>query len=381
MSIIEDVRDLKTSKNLIRTSIANKGEIIPENTKLELYPYYIDKLKIKGDSEQINEQIPNPVTNIAAEIVDNTSMKISWKAPSDNVAGYDIAITENVIPSFPLDETQIASVSNADTTDITFNNLIEGNTYGFLVMSKNSNGLRQTCINKGNSILRPWNAIPCYVKEVNVQSLTGTISIFYTVSGEVIVYYTSNTTTKYYMWLNGSGSMEGVEFVDNSRESGSNYLNGNGTFVIVKGVTKPCTVTVSPRNSSSNLDVTFTELEAENVTDYIVNTYIEDIIYTGNFATPYYFTEAGTRVGYSKEGEIVLVVQSGTNTSNPNIHFKGDNVGVQTQYKGNHTMGVQVPFGCILKNITSRSNLELNFPGTGPDKDVYCYVNLHSISN
>lgn len=155
MSIREDVRNLKTSKNLIRTSIANKGEIIPENTKLELYPYYIDKLKIKEEDDgdgQLNEQLPNPVTGISTEYVDDTTLRVSWTAPSDNVAGYAIAWKENGIPTFPLDTDQVVQTVGTET-DVTITGLTTGNTYGFLVMPKNANGLRQTCVNSENSTL------------------------------------------------------------------------------------------------------------------------------------------------------------------------------------------------------------------------------------
>ena len=49
MSIADQITRLKNAKESIKTSVANKGTVIPENTTLDQYPEYIDQIQTVGN--------------------------------------------------------------------------------------------------------------------------------------------------------------------------------------------------------------------------------------------------------------------------------------------------------------------------------------------
>ena len=49
MSIADQITRLKNAKESIKTSVANKGTVIPENTTLDQYPEYIDQIQTAGN--------------------------------------------------------------------------------------------------------------------------------------------------------------------------------------------------------------------------------------------------------------------------------------------------------------------------------------------
>ena len=78
---------------------------------------------------------PGPPTNVALEIIDSTSVRLTWEPPTtdgDTVTAYVVTYT---------DSTVITVKVNADETNVTITDLESDRTYTFTIAAENVNGL------------------------------------------------------------------------------------------------------------------------------------------------------------------------------------------------------------------------------------------------
>lgn len=230
-----------------------------------------------------------------------------------------------------------------------------------------------------------------FVKNITVtgnDKFQTTGKAFYTTSGKtIIVFYTVEGETEYISEYNTGSLINGVSVRGTSNVGGSYGYQSGMFFYILEGINTNCNIDIKISGASSVFGdaATLSITESQEKTTYGENNYVNELTFSGTYATSTYFTESECDVGYSEDGETIILMKNGTTTSYENLYFNAktllENVFLtnQTGYKDTASKTGYF-YACILSGLNKKCNIDIDLSTRSSSSDyVSCYIEMTEI--